>query len=244
MQLETHAELEEKLKVATQQIQDAQQEQKQIELGVQTAAADKALDLDTQLKQTRSALEERMQHAEATLKASTQQLEQHEETMEELAMRIGTCEKVGSDLVQDLKEEQEFQEQWHLERAQNDKEAEAWRSSVNEKLEEIQGAKDELETLNSRLDSSLDAIWTAVGANDLRDELEASKAEVVQLGAKLDGSLDALFLRLETERWVREGVDKVADGVSSQFLRLLDEASQKAETRMAQCEERLTKLGG
>jgi len=50
-------------------------------------------------------------------------------------------------------------------------------------------------------------------------------------------------VRLETDRWVREGCDRVADSVTNQFLRLLDDASSKVEKRVDSCEERLSAAG-
>lgn len=69
----------------------------------------------------------------------------------------------------------------------------------------------------------------------------ASAEQLMQLRARVDGSLDALLLRLETSRWMREGIDRVADNVTSSFLRLLDDSSTKLSARVDSCEQ---KLGG
>jgi len=72
----------------------------------------------------------------------------------------------------------------------------------------------------------------------------ATKEAMVELDAKVDGSFDSLLVRFETDRWVREGVDRVADTVSNQFLRLLDEASQKLDKRVDKMEQKVAALGG
>jgi len=71
----------------------------------------------------------------------------------------------------------------------------------------------------------------------------APKESVDQLEARVDGGFDAMLVRLETQRWVSENVDKVADSVSQQFLHLIDDYVQQLRGRMEKCEKALKAAG-
>merc|ERR1712113_838269 len=69
---------------------------------------------------------------------------------------------------------------------------------------------------------------------------ECAKKDVVsKLGARVEGGFDAIIVRLESERWMRENVDKIADNVANSFLRLLDDSSQKLTARVDKLEHRM-----
>ncbi|CAE6951678.1 tilS, partial [Symbiodinium sp. CCMP2456] len=54
---------------------------------------------------------------------------------------------------------------------------------------------------------------------------------------RVDGGFRALLQRSEAEKWLRENVDTVADGVSNAFLRLLDKSSEKLSHRVEKLEK-------
>jgi len=114
-------------------------------------------------------------------------------------------------------------------------------AQLQERLESIDG---DSQAGRSGLEDQMGALVQT--AAELMGKVDrcASKEALHHLSAHLDGSLDALAVRFETERWVRESCDRVADNVANQFLRLLDEASSKMEHRMEDCEKRLAIADG
>eukprot|EP00929_Paragymnodinium_shiwhaense_P058079 TRINITY_DN29093_c0_g1_i1.p1 TRINITY_DN29093_c0_g1~~TRINITY_DN29093_c0_g1_i1.p1 ORF type:complete len:1935 (-),score=530.76 TRINITY_DN29093_c0_g1_i1:92-5425(-) len=67
----------------------------------------------------------------------------------------------------------------------------------------------------------------------------AKKKDLVVLRGRLEGAIDSMVVQLETERWVRQNVDAVADGINNSFLHLLDQSAEKVGERVRRCEAAL-----
>eukprot|EP00928_Gymnodinium_smaydae_P048252 TRINITY_DN3224_c0_g1_i1.p1 TRINITY_DN3224_c0_g1~~TRINITY_DN3224_c0_g1_i1.p1 ORF type:complete len:1847 (-),score=578.76 TRINITY_DN3224_c0_g1_i1:73-5613(-) len=107
---------------------------------------------------------------------------------------------------------------------------------------ELDAQAETLQTVKKRhdgLEEQMGAIvQTAADALSKVDSC-AKHEDLKSLRAHTDGALDAMLLRLETERWMHENFNGVADGITNSFLGLLDQTTEKLQARVRSCEDRL-----
>merc|ERR1712050_55218 len=110
-------------------------------------------------------------------------------------------------------------------------------ASLQDRLEKTSA---EAEKTNAGLSEQMGSLVQSTA--DIMGKVETcAKQEVVsKLSARVEGGFDALILRLESEKWMRENVDKIADNVANSFLRLLDDSSQKLAARVDKLEHRMS----
>eukprot|EP00927_Polykrikos_kofoidii_P017990 TRINITY_DN18261_c0_g1_i1.p1 TRINITY_DN18261_c0_g1~~TRINITY_DN18261_c0_g1_i1.p1 ORF type:complete len:705 (-),score=190.02 TRINITY_DN18261_c0_g1_i1:35-1984(-) len=113
-------------------------------------------------------------------------------------------------------------------------------SEANETREKLQA--DAL-TRNAGFEEQLGAMIQTVAELMGRLDECATRKAVFQLRARVDGALDSIVLRLETQRWVSENINGVADGITNSFLHLMDQSSEKLQGRVKTCEAALFEGG-
>uniref|UniRef100_A0A7S1LT24 Uncharacterized protein n=1 Tax=Alexandrium catenella TaxID=2925 RepID=A0A7S1LT24_ALECA len=168
----------------------------------------------------------------------------------EIQSRLDSLEKAREDLGKEIAALGEAGQEAEEQR----KEQGADLQEVQQRLGGMADAQGELRVAVDKADKDLEK--TSSGLEEQMGALVQSTAELMgkveelapaealkKLSARVDGGFSALLVRLETDKWMRENVDKVADNVSNSFLRLLDDSSQKLSGRMERCEQRLSELG-
>jgi len=102
-------------------------------------------------------------------------------------------------------------------------------------LDEIQERTDFAEQLGSVLEKCADFMGMV--------ETKAEKADVKKLHARVEGGFSSIVVQMETERWLKAHADSVADGISQQFLGLVDQTCEKLSLRVAKVEKAMTDPG-
>jgi len=147
-------------------------------------------------------------------KEKEKELDQQKVDLEELRKRLADAEAKDETLKKEANDAKELQEKALQEMRQRLEELSRLSDAAAKGEEAATRCLKDVEALQSKLEEE-------VGAVRLR----------------VDGGFRALLQRSEAEKWLRENVDTVADGVSNAFLRLLDKSSEKLSFRVEKLEK-------
>lgn len=195
---------------------------------------EKLQSLEQQIKQ----LEEAEKKAEAVAMDKDagvrKEQEQHKADLEDLKKRLKEAETQDAELKRESSELRDLQGKQQEEQSKATQEVQQRQEAAGEELKSLQKKLEELSSMKDAAAKSEELVQSCqTEVTILQEKLDQ---EVGTVKLRMEGGFKALLQRLEAEKWLRENVDTVADGVSNSFLRLLDKSSDKLKERVDKLE--------